>query len=95
MSSAATESHASAATPAGTCYKVLMWEAGALRPEQLTAWQDARRELLARMRDAGIKGARGNLARLGKELRELSQQAVAAPLDTCAQAGLSLTRVGA
>lgn len=95
MSSAATESHATAGTPAGTCYKVLMWEDGALRPEQLTAWQNARRELLARMRDAGIKGARGNLARLGEELRELSQQAVAAPLDTCAQAGLSLTRVGA
>ncbi|MBQ8377373.1 MAG: 16S rRNA (cytosine(1402)-N(4))-methyltransferase RsmH [Akkermansia sp.] len=47
------------------------------------------------MRDAGIKGARGNLARLGEELRELSQQAVVAPLDTCAQAGLSLARVGA
>lgn len=95
MSSAATESHATAGTPAGTCYKVLMWEEGALSPEQLTAWQNARRELLARMRDAGIKGARGNLARLGEELRELSQQAVAAPLDTCAQAGLFLTRVGA
>ena len=95
MSSAATESHATAGTPAGTCYKVLMWEDGALRPEQLTAWQNARRELLARMRDAGIKGARGNLARLGEELRELSQQAVAAPLDTCAQASLSLARVGA
>lgn len=95
MSGAATESHATAGTPAGTCYKVLMWEEGALSPEQLTAWQNARLELLARMRDAGIKGARGNLARLGEELRELSQQAVAAPLDTCAQAALSLTRVGA
>lgn len=95
MSSAATESHATPAAPAGTCYKVLMWEAGALTTEQLNAWQHARRELLARMRDAGIKGARGNLARLGEELRELSQQAVVAPLDTCAQAGLSLTRVGA
>ncbi|MBP3499416.1 MAG: 16S rRNA (cytosine(1402)-N(4))-methyltransferase RsmH [Akkermansia sp.] len=47
------------------------------------------------MRDAGIKGARGNLARLGEELRELSQQAVVAPLDTCAQAGFPLARVGA
>ncbi len=95
MTGAATESHATAAIPAGTCYKVLMWEEGALSAEQLTAWQNARRELLARMRDAGIKGARGNLARLGEELRELSQQAVVAPLDTCAPAGLSLTRVGA
>ena len=95
MSSVATESRATAATPAGTCYKVLMWEEGALPPGQLEAWQKARRELLARMRDAGIKGARGTLARLGEELRELSQQAVAAPLDTCVQASLSLTRVGA
>ena len=95
MSSAATESHATSATPAGTCYKVLMWEEGALDSGQLNTWQEARRELLARMRDAGIKGARGNLARLGEELRELSERAVAAPLDTCAQAGLSLTRVGA
>lgn len=95
MTGAATESHATAGTPAGTCYKVLMWEEGALSAEQLTAWQNARRELLARMRDAGIKGARGNLARLGEELRELSQQAVVVPLDTCAPSGLSLTRVGA
>lgn len=95
MSSVATESRAVSTLPSGTCYKVLIWEDGALSPEQLNAWQNARRELLARMRDAGIKGARGNLARLGEELRELSQQAVATPLDTCVQAGLSLTRVGA
>lgn len=95
MSSVATESRATSATPAGTCYKVLMWEACALSEAALNAWQDARHELLAHMRDAGIKGARGNLARLGKELRELSQQAVVAPLDTCAQASLSLTRVSA
>ena len=95
MSSIATESLATSATPASTCYKVLIWEDCALGAAQLTAWQEARRELLARMRDAGIKGARGNLTRLGKELRELSQQAVVAPLDTFPQAALSLTRVGA
>ena len=91
----ATESHAAAATPSGTCYKVLMWEAGALSPEQLDAWQQARRELLARMRDAGVKGARGTLARLGAELRELSTRAVVAPLSTAPCGGQSLTRVGA
>ncbi len=95
MSKASTQSHAGATPPAGTCYKVLMWEAGALTAEQLDAWQTARRELLARMRDAGIKGARGNLAKLGEELRELSVRAIATPLDTCPQAGLPLTRVGA
>lgn len=95
MSNVATESHAKGAPPAGTCYKVLMWEAGALSPEQLDAWQQARRELLARMRDAGVKGARGTLAQLGAELRELSTRAVSAPLSTCPQSRQSLTRVGA
>ena len=95
MSKVATESHAGSAYPGGTCYKVLLWEEGALSPGQLDAWQATRRELLARMRDAGIKGARGTLAKLGEELRELSARAIATPLSTCAQAGLSLTRVGA
>lgn len=95
MSKVATQSHAAQTAPAGTCYKVLMWEDGALTAEQLDAWQTARRELLSRMRDAGIKGARGTLAMLGDELRELSARAIATPLDTCAAASLSLTRVGA
>ncbi len=95
MSKVASQSHAAESAPAGTCYKVLMWEDGALSPDQLNAWQTARRDLLARMRDAGIKGARGTLARLGDELRELSARAIAQPLDTCAQASLCLTRVGA
>ncbi len=95
MSKVATQSHAAASTPGGTCYKVLMWEEGALSPAQLEAWQTARRDLLARMRDAGIKGARGTLAKLGDALRELSAEAIATPLDTCAAASLSLTRVGA
>ena len=95
MSSGTPASYAAAHAPGGTCYKVLMWEEGALSPAQLEAWQSARQALLARMRDAGIKGARGTLAKLGAELRELSTEAVEKPLDTCTQAGLSLTRVGA
>ena len=95
MSKVATQSHAAQTAPAGTCYKVLMWEEGALSAEQLDAWQTARRELLSRMRDAGIKGARGTLAKLGDELRELSVRAIATPLDTCAASSLCLTRVGA
>ncbi len=95
MSNAATQSHAAESAPSGTCYKVLMWEEGTLTAEQLNAWQNARRELLARMRDAGIRGARGTLTRLGEELRELSAESIAKPLDTCAAASLSLTRVGA
>lgn len=95
MSKVTTQSYAATGSPAGTCYKVLMWEEGILPPEQLDAWQQARRDLLTRMREAGIKGARGTLAKLGAELRELSQKYVVLPLDTCAQASLSLTRVGA
>lgn len=95
MTQVATEHHAATATPTGTCYKVTMWESGALSTAQLDAWQEARRELLARMRDAGIKGARGTLTRLGEELRELSTRAVVAPLDTCALSQQPFTRVGA
>ena len=95
MNKVATQSHAGSKFPGGTCYKVLMWEDGVLSPAQLEAWQQTRRELLARMRDAGIKGARGTLAKLGDELRELSTRAVITPLSTCAQASLSLTRGGA
>ena len=95
MSKVATQSQAAASLPGGTCYKVLMWEDGALPAAQLEAWQTARRDLLARMRDAGIKGARGTLAKLGEALRELSAESIARPLDTCAAASLSLTRVGA
>ena len=84
MTQVATEHHAAAAAPSGTCYKVTLWESGALSTAELDAWQEARREVLARMRDAGIKGARGTLTRLGEELRELSTRAVVAPLDTCA-----------
>ena len=93
MNTVTTQSYATATSPGGTCYKVLMWEEGALPTEQLEAWQATRRELLARMRDAGIKGARGTLAKLGEELRELSTRAVVTPLSTCPQASLSFTRV--
>ena len=93
MNTVTTQSYAAATSPGSTCYKVLMWEEGALPTEQLNAWQATRRELLARMRDAGIKGARGTLSKLGAELRELSTRAVVTPLSTCAQASLSFTRV--
>lgn len=79
--------------PTGICYRVLMWEECALPAEALERWKQERLELLARMRDAGVKGARGNLARLSEELRELSARAIEAPLATCAQAGFSFARV--
>lgn len=86
---------ATGAKPTGSCYRVLMWEEGALTDEELEAWQKERAALLTRMRDAGVKGARGTLAGLERELRELSTRAVEAPLATRAGAGLSRTRAEA
>lgn len=72
--------------PGGVCYRVLLWEEDALPPQQLEAWRTGRRELLAAMRDAGIKGSRGRLSELAEQLRELTAQLIAAPLDACAEA---------
>ena len=63
MNTACTITHSKGIIPGGICYRVLMWEDCALPTEALTSWKAARAELLARMRDAGVKGARGNLAR--------------------------------
>ncbi len=88
-------SWASASTPGGTCYRVLLWEACALPDEALSAWRASRAQLLARMREAGIKGSRGLLGQLEAELGSLTRSAIAEPLATCPQAGLSLARVDA
>ena len=93
MNTACTITHSKGIIPGGICYRVLMWEDCALPTEALTSWKAARAELLARMRDAGVKGARGNLARLEAELRELSARSIEAPLASCAQAGFSFARV--
>ena len=93
MNPACTITRTKGITPGGICYRVLMWEDCALPAESLVYWKQARAELLARMRDAGIKGSRGNLARLENELRELSARAIEEPLATCAQAGFSFARV--
>lgn len=93
MTDSRTITRAKGIAPTGICYRVLMWEECALPAEVLESWKQERLELLARMRDAGVKGARGNLARLSEELRNLSARAIEAPLATCAQAGFSLARV--
>ncbi len=85
----------SAAEPLGTCYRVLLWEACALPETSLEAWRASRADLLARMREAGIKGSRGLLGQLEGELRTLTRSAIAEPLDTCPQAAFSLARVDA
>ena len=73
---------ATGAAVGGPCYRVLLWEQGALPPEAWAAWQQQRGELLAAMRDAGIRGARGRLAALESELRELAARLIASPLTT-------------
>ncbi|MCQ2364764.1 MAG: 16S rRNA (cytosine(1402)-N(4))-methyltransferase RsmH [Akkermansia sp.] len=83
------------APPSGTCYRVLMWEEAALEPAAVAAWEQAKKDLLQRMCEAGIKGARGKLAAAEAELRELRTRAVEAPLATCAQAAFSYARVDA
>ncbi len=88
-------SWASAAEASSTCYRVLLWEACALPDAALEAWRASRASLLARMRDAGIKGSRGLLGQLEAELRGLTRSAIAEPLATCPRAAFSLARVEA
>lgn len=91
------ESITSAATrpPMGTCYRVLMWEKCALPEEQLADWAAQRRELLARMRDAGIKGSRGLLGQLEKELYSLTVNKIELPLTQTPRAAFSFARAEA
>lgn len=86
---------ASAKPPQGTCYRVLMWEESALSPETLRGWEQQRRELLGRMRDAGSKGARGLLSRLEKELNGLTVSMLEAPLAQAPRAAFSFARAEA
>ncbi len=81
--------------PEGTCYRVLMWEACALSDEQMAVWVARRADLLARMRDAGIKGARGTLSKLATELQELTAEHIEKPLYSAPRAGFCVARVEA
>ena len=64
----------------GICYRVLIWEDGLLPEEALASLRTQRAELLAAMRDAGLKGSRGKLAALTAELKELNKRSIEAPL---------------
>lgn len=87
--------YAGTQAPAGMCYRVLMWADGAISQESLTGWKVARQGIMAAMRDAGIVGARGKLAGLEKELRELNISLIESSLDTCSHAAFTRTRVDA
>ena len=95
MDPATSITRAKATTPQGTCYRVLMWEPCALPQECREAWETQRRELLGRMRDAGIKGARGLLSQLEKELKALTVKFIEAPLTQAPRAAFSFARAEA
>lgn len=95
MNASGTVVYAGKQEPEGICYRLVMWEAGALPEGSLAEWQTARKGLLAAMRDAGIKGARGKLAELGVALRELNSRMIEGPLTTCVQRALTCTRANA
>lgn len=96
MSELGAEFWVSPHAPAGsTCYRVVCWEHSALPPEQLLEWKTRKTELLARMRDAGIRGSRGTLTSLQNDLKTLNFNTIESPLNFCTRAEHALTRVRA
>ena len=65
----------------GACYRALIWLLDAVSEQFFSACKHKRAELVARMRDAGTRGARGALALAQQELhnfnRDIRQQAFA------------------
>lgn len=96
MSGLGAEYWVSAQVPiGGTCYRVLLWLQHALPPGVADSWKRKRVELLAQMSDAGVRGAKGVLASLSSELKELNYNTIEKNLDFCTRAEPALTRVGA
>ncbi len=95
MSDIGTVVHAGGRVPEGVCYRLIMWESGAISDAVLEEWKTARKQLLSAMRDAGIKGARGKLATYAQELRELNCRLIEGALATCQRRALTCTRVNA
>ena len=78
----------------GMCYRVVFWELAALSPEVVAEWKQQRADILARMQEAGIRGAKGHLATLEKELKALNLNTIENSLDFCTRAEHALTRAG-
>ncbi|MDO4751779.1 MAG: 16S rRNA (cytosine(1402)-N(4))-methyltransferase RsmH [Akkermansia sp.] len=95
MSTTYPQKRAMARQPEGTCYRVLMWEACAVDEQHMQAWKDGRTRILAAMRDAGIKGARGKLSIFEKELKTLIFNNIEKPLTKAVRAGFSFARADA
>ena len=95
MSTEIPQRGAFARQPEGTCYRVLMWERSALSTEHLQEWEARKADLLAGMRNAGIKGSRGKLAALTQELAALTEEFIIKPLATAPRAGFCVARAEA
>lgn len=81
--------------PTGTCYRVLLWESGAVPPDGMAQWRQERTVLMQHMQEAGLKGSRGRLGQLSSQLEELAVKCIKAPLATCPRGGFSHARVSA
>ena len=79
----------------GICYRVALWESCALPPETIREWKTQRAGLLARMQEAGIRGAKATLSTLANELKTLNLNTIEKPLDFSTRAEHALTRVDA
>lgn len=95
MNPATSITRAKATPPTGTCYRVLMWESCALPAAQFSEWNERREDLLGRMRDAGIKGARGLLKQLETQLHTLTVDLIETPLTLAPRAAFSFARAEA
>ena len=96
MNSPGQECWVSPHAPRGsTCYSVALWQSCALTPEEVAAWKQERADLLQQMRDAGIRGSKGQLSAYAKQLKELNNSTMEHAIDFCARAGSALTRVRA
>ena len=95
MSSTGAECWVSSHTPGGgTCYRVVCWQSCALALEVVQEWKAQKAALLTRMSEAGVRGARGVLAALEKELKALNYNTIESSLDFCTRAEHALTRAG-
>lgn len=95
MSGTETITWAADTAPDGFCYRLLLWDTETLPEAQLHEWKEAIAGVMARMRDAGIRGARGTLAALENEMRELNCRLVESPLATQVRGAFTHTRANA
>ncbi len=73
MSEPPTERWVNPRPPGGVlCYHIVLWYPGAVSDVELDARKAERIEILRKMQDAGIRGARGALAEAQRQLRELN-----------------------